>query len=149
MGRRAESADRRRRRGGVDGDRSADAAPTPSRVSPGIAPLVSLLFLIAVGVMLAKRRAPEIAVHELDERPPEPAYTLDDASPDASPPSVQEEIEGIYYRVKRGDTLEAIAKRFYANAGAWKPIASINKIQEPKRLRAGRVIWIPALRMNP
>ena len=50
-----------------------------------------------------------------------------------------------HYRVKKGDTLGKIAKRFYGNEGQWRKISAANRslIRDPKRLKIGIVLEIP------
>ena len=59
------------------------------------------------------------------------------ASPPANPPAE--------YKVEEGDTLYAIAKRFYGDIAAWKKIRDANKavISTDGRLRVGDVIRLP------
>lgn len=51
---------------------------------------------------------------------------------------------GRTYRVKSGDTLAKIAVRFLGSAGEWRKIAKMNNIRDPKRLKVGQVLRIPA-----
>jgi nucleoid-associated protein YgaU len=53
---------------------------------------------------------------------------------------------GWVYSVKPGDTLSAIALRFYGDAAEWKVIleANLSRIRRPSDLRAGMRILIPA-----
>lgn len=50
-----------------------------------------------------------------------------------------------HYRVKKGDTLGKIAKRFYGTEGQWRKISAANQplIPDPKRLKIGIVLEIP------
>lgn len=48
------------------------------------------------------------------------------------------------YRVRKGDTLNKIASRYYGNSGLWKKIATANKIRDPKSLKVGQKLRIPA-----
>lgn len=48
------------------------------------------------------------------------------------------------YELKAGDTLRKLAVRFYGEPDEWKRIAKANKIKDPAKLKAGRVIRIPA-----
>lgn len=48
------------------------------------------------------------------------------------------------YVVRPGDTLAKIALRFYKNAGKWHGIAKANNIRDPRNLKVGRTITIPA-----
>lgn len=49
------------------------------------------------------------------------------------------------YVVQRGDTLTAIAVRFYDNAALWRPIAIANGIDEPRGIVPGQELHVPAL----
>ena len=50
--------------------------------------------------------------------------------------------------VKRGETLSNIAAEEYSNPGLWRPIAKENNIDDPLRIKPGRVLLIPTL-ANP
>lgn len=45
-----------------------------------------------------------------------------------------------------GETLSAVAARYYERAGLWRPIADDNGIEDPRRLAPGRVLRVPAQR---
>jgi LysM repeat protein len=49
------------------------------------------------------------------------------------------------YTARRGDTLSAIAFRFYENPAYWRPIAAANGIDDPRRLIIGEEILVPML----
>jgi LysM repeat protein len=49
------------------------------------------------------------------------------------------------YTVQQGDTLTAIAYRFYENAALWRPIALANRIDDPRGIRPGQALHVPAL----
>lgn len=51
------------------------------------------------------------------------------------------------YTVAKGDTLSAIAKRFYGKAGKWSVIFEANRDQldDPDRIFPGQVLRIPNL----
>ena len=68
----------------------------------------------------------------------------DSASFTATPP---EPTGGTVYEVKAGDTLSAIAKRFYGDAGASGVIerANVDLVKNPNRLRPGMKLIIPKL----
>ncbi|MBM3641534.1 MAG: LysM peptidoglycan-binding domain-containing protein, partial [Alphaproteobacteria bacterium] len=55
-----------------------------------------------------------------------------------APPAVQT------YTVRRGDTLRAIAKRLYGDEKRWREIAAVNPSLNPKKLRQGQNINLPA-----
>lgn len=48
------------------------------------------------------------------------------------------------YTVQRGDTLSAIAKRFYGHAGEFRRIAAANNIANPDLIHPGQQLVIPA-----
>ena len=48
------------------------------------------------------------------------------------------------YTVQRGDTLSAIAKRFYGHAGEYRRIAEANNIANPDLIHPGQQLVIPA-----
>ena len=48
------------------------------------------------------------------------------------------------YTVQRGDTLSAIAKRFYGHAGEYRRIAAANNIANPDLIHPGQQLVIPA-----
>ncbi len=47
--------------------------------------------------------------------------------------------------VQRGETLSAIAARYYNRSGAWRPIADENGIEDPRRLATGLLLRIPPI----
>ena len=49
------------------------------------------------------------------------------------------------YTVRRGDTLTAIAFRFYEDPALWRPIAIANGIDDPRRLVPGQELHVPSL----
>jgi len=64
------------------------------------------------------------------------------------PPSPEPEIAagggGKSYKIVVGDTLRTIAARGYGRAGLWDRIAKANPGLDPRHLRVGRVIKLPA-----
>lgn len=48
--------------------------------------------------------------------------------------------------VRRGDTLHSIASEEYKNPTLWRPIAEANNIDNPRLLKPGQTLTIPALR---
>lgn len=67
---------------------------------------------------------------------------VDDAlEVDASEPEAQ------FHTVERGDTLSAIAKKYYGSAGKYPVIFEANKpmLEDPDRIYPGQVLRIPAL----
>ena len=51
-----------------------------------------------------------------------------------------------WHIVKDGETLSAIAWEMYNDPGAWRPIADINRIEDPRSLKPGTRLYIPPLR---
>lgn len=49
------------------------------------------------------------------------------------------------YTVAQGDTLSAIAARFYQDPTMWRPIAIMNSVDSPRSLSAGQQLRIPPL----
>jgi nucleoid-associated protein YgaU len=47
--------------------------------------------------------------------------------------------------VKEGETASDIAGLFYRDPTRWRPIAIANELENPRRLRAGQMLVIPAL----
>jgi nucleoid-associated protein YgaU len=64
------------------------------------------------------------------------------------PPSPEPEIAasggGKSYKIVAGDTLRTIAARVYGRAGLWDRISKANPGLDPRHLRVGRVIKLPA-----
>lgn len=50
-----------------------------------------------------------------------------------------------FYVVKKGDTLQGIAKRFYGEASYWRRIADANKIRDPKKVKVGLKLRLPRI----
>jgi len=48
--------------------------------------------------------------------------------------------------VRRGETLSSIAAEEYQDPTRWRPIADANSLNDPRQLRPGQVLAIPALR---
>lgn len=49
----------------------------------------------------------------------------------------------VKYKVKKGDTLWEISRKYYKNPLKWRKIADRNKIKNPRLLRIGKVLIIP------
>jgi nucleoid-associated protein YgaU len=54
--------------------------------------------------------------------------------------------DSTFYTVQRGDTLSAIAKRHYGDAGAYMRIFEANKpmLKDPDKIYPGQLLRIPA-----
>lgn len=53
----------------------------------------------------------------------------------------------VRHTVRRGDTLYALARRYYDDQFLWRRIARANDIRRPSDMRVGRVIVIPPPRL--
>jgi LysM repeat protein len=49
------------------------------------------------------------------------------------------------YKIKSGDNLSHIAKRFYADAGKYGDIAKANSISDPNKIQAGQELRLPVI----
>lgn len=78
---------------------------------------------------------PVVTARPIASAPAEPS------TPPASPVgSAQPTTSGATYKVKRGDTLSAIAARFGTTV---KVLATLNQISDPSRIHAGQVLQLP------
>ncbi|MBR5163329.1 MAG: LysM peptidoglycan-binding domain-containing protein [Schwartzia sp.] len=50
-----------------------------------------------------------------------------------------------YHTVRQGDSLWSLAAKEYGDAGEWRAIAEANGISNPRRLRTGETLVVPAL----
>jgi hypothetical protein len=50
------------------------------------------------------------------------------------------------HQLVSGETLSALATRYYDRAADWRPIAEGNAIEDPRRLKPGAALTIPSLR---
>ncbi len=74
-----------------------------------------------------------------------PAATVKQEEPAASPESNPAVTENKTHTVQKGDTLWAIAKRYYGNGSQYPKIASANpSIKNPNLIYPGQVLSIPA-----
>lgn len=55
----------------------------------------------------------------------------------------EKKITATTYTVKKGDTLSAIARKFYGNANQYQKLATYNNIKNPNIIRIGQLIKIP------
>jgi len=67
------------------------------------------------------------------------ARRADSSSPEADKKTTR------YHKVRKGETLDKIARRYYRDANKWKKIMNANKvaISDPKKLRIGAKLRIP------
>lgn len=49
------------------------------------------------------------------------------------------------YKIKSGDNLSHIAKRFYADAGKYQAIAKANGISDPNKIQVGQELKLPLI----
>jgi nucleoid-associated protein YgaU len=47
------------------------------------------------------------------------------------------------HTMREGDSLAVLAYREYGDAGLWRPLAEVNGIDDPMRVRPGRLIFLP------
>jgi LysM repeat protein len=72
---------------------------------------------------------------------PDPsASTAPASSPAATPAPTEPVTSGATYKVKRGDTLSAIAARFDTTV---RVLVDLNEIDDPSRLRVGQILKLP------
>ena len=57
--------------------------------------------------------------------------------------SGEEEVQGVWYRIKKGDTLWDISATFYRNPWLYYKIARTNEIEDPDQIFAGTKIFVP------
>jgi len=50
-----------------------------------------------------------------------------------------------FYKIKSGDNLSQIAKRFYADPGKYGEIARANNISDPNKIQAGQELKLPLI----
>ena len=50
-----------------------------------------------------------------------------------------------YHTVRQGDSLWSLAEEEYGDAGQWRVIAAANGISNPRRLKSGETLVVPAL----
>jgi len=53
------------------------------------------------------------------------------------------------HRLSIGETLSALAARYYQRPSEWRAIADENEIEDPRRLLPGRVLTVPSLGTRP
>jgi nucleoid-associated protein YgaU len=85
-----------------------------------------------------------IEVAAAEEAPPTAPPLADDADNAPEPPE-EETPSSQFYTVESGDTLGAIAKRFYGNAGKYMTIFEANRpmLEDPNKIYPGQVLRIP------
>lgn len=66
-------------------------------------------------------------------------------------PALARQAGTIDYVVRPGDTLSGLADRYLVRPGAYREVARLNRVQEPRRLPVGRVLRLPValLRSEP
>jgi len=75
----------------------------------------------------------------------QPATCCQSTHPTAAPPRPQEPAPAYHlvYRIRRGDTLSAIAWRFYGDPAALASLVQANPGVEPRALRIGTPLRLP------
>ncbi|MCU0726741.1 MAG: LysM peptidoglycan-binding domain-containing protein [Planctomycetes bacterium] len=76
--------------------------------------------------------------------PPPPAYYEPPPSapaPPAPPPPARE--ANASYKVRKGDTLYAIARAHLGSGSRWKEIASLNGLSKPYMIKVGQELRLP------
>ncbi|MHC4660133.1 MAG: LysM peptidoglycan-binding domain-containing protein [Planctomycetota bacterium] len=115
--------------------------------------LVALMFLlIAVFILIEKTCIPK---HEEDDinsayarflepfdAPSPPVRTLSPIARNGDP--ARTATPARTYKVQPGDSLSRIASRTLGSSGKWKKIARLNGIDNPRLIRIGQVLKIPA-----
>lgn len=117
-----------------------DVASPPSLLTPSTPPTQSEPAVAEPGA------APEPApppLETVDTEPDRGSYHAGTDAPPHAPPLVGTPLAGTY-TIQRGDTLIAIAAHFYGDASQWSIIAEANPKADPRRLRVGQVIKLPA-----
>jgi hypothetical protein len=77
-----------------------------------------------------------------------PAMQPEAKPPETSPPAAEQTIagsEGVWYRIKWGDTLWDLAATYYRNPWLYPRLAKANKIPNPDLIIAGHRLFIPKL----
>ena len=82
---------------------------------------------------------PEVAEPPIRERPtPDTAETAT-----TEPPEPETKKGPTVYTVQKGDTLYAIARKFYGDQRRYRDIAKANNLADPNRIYVGQVLKIP------
>ncbi len=100
-----------------------------------------------------KKKAPPVPMALQEEKLPEaaaPAAPFEEEREQQGDVSVSSLVALEQYTVKRGDTLEKIAQRFYGSSRAWRRIADANKeaLKSPDRIYEGQVLNIPVEKLK-
>ena len=79
----------------------------------------------------------------MEEKTPAPAvkpFVYQDIFETAGPDTTK------YRTLHQGDSLWALSAREYGEAGRWREIARANEIENPRLLRSGETVVLPALK---
>ena len=87
--------------------------------------------------------APEPAPAAAQEPAPAPEPVVEQAPPSPSPPPPPAPEPARTYTVVSGDTLWAIAERFYGDGNQYRRIAEASGISNPDLIHPGQVVTIP------
>ncbi len=85
----------------------------------------------------------EFTLTEANDPPSPKPVPSAPAPPPPTPAPAKTEPAKTTYTVKKGDSLWAIATKFYNNGSVWNRIADANGIKDPRRLAVGQVLVIP------
>jgi nucleoid-associated protein YgaU len=87
----------------------------------------------------------ELGLFDRKEKPKADFSNVQSGSSTNTPAQPAEETHGSTYTVKPGDSLSAIAKRQYGDAGKWKQIYEANRdsIENPDLIHPGQELRIP------
>jgi len=118
----------------------SDVASPPSLLTPSTPPMQSEP---AVAEPSAAPEPDPPLPETVDTDADRGSYHAGTDAPPHVPPPVGTPPAGTY-TIQRGDTLIAIAAHFYGNASQWSVIAQANPEVDPRRLRVGQVIKLPA-----
>lgn len=69
--------------------------------------------------------------------------------PVQQPNVVTTEVAVLEYQIKRGDTLAKISQRLTGNPDNWQAIAHFNRLSDPRLIRTGKQLLIPAELLLP
>jgi len=136
-----------------------EARDRPPRVLWGR--IVALILLLAAAFWFGRTTAPsddqsealaaanqraeqaESEIEDLEARLADQNAAAEDPSPEPSPDTTTEATEGETYTVKSGDSLAAIALKFYGDSSLADLIAEANDIQDAQSIKPGDKLIIP------
>jgi nucleoid-associated protein YgaU len=110
---------------------------------------VGLLFVLGVAIWLSTR--PDLntearTLHKSPDTPPVAAQTEDSpVTPNVEPQTITPEKPARIHVVEKGETLSAIAAKYYGSPRQWPKIVAANRdnLPDPNRLLPGTRLLIP------